>query len=184
MTDRAGLVQELRHSFKDGATPSRLIRDVVKQLGDSPSYWDVEAILTEAFQLPVVRLNPSIVSGQKVCNNSIYNKALLAEIVQNRDRWDTFDLTSCREQSSWLQGLRLASPQDTKNKVEAAPYPGLSKASWAALHPDEREALFVQLASSMVLSDRVDLLSRLAERLQEKIDLLEDKLQSADLGRP
>ncbi len=171
MIERMRLVENLRSSLKDGATPSRLIRDILAQWGDSISYREVQEILREAFQLPIVRLGPSL-SYRK----GILNQTLLAEIVQNRKRWEA--LIPGPVESFWLDGLQVADPEEVKQRVTAGPYPGLSKESWAALRPDEREALFVQLASGIVLSERVELLARLAERLQQKVDELQDRLNS------
>jgi hypothetical protein len=172
MVDRAKLVQDLRNRLKDGATPSRLIREIIAQLGDTISSKEVQEILAESFQLPIVRLGPSRDLDQKSYRQGILNRTLLAEIIENRDRWEAM-MSSSPRNPSWLDGLNVAGPEEVRKKLDAGCYPGLSRESWAALSADEQQTLLVQLASGQVLSDRLEMLSRLAERLQEKIDELE-----------
>jgi hypothetical protein len=178
MVERYQLVQNLRDQLKDGATPLRLIRDIIAQLGDTTSSREVQEVLEESFQLPIVRLSPSLDLGQKSYRQGILNRTLLAEIVANRERWEAL-ISSSRGNSSWLDGVQVTSPEEVRMKAAAESYPGLSRESWAALSPDEQQALLVQLASGLVLSDRVEVLARLAERLQEKIDELEGRIQSS-----
>jgi hypothetical protein len=168
MVERSQLVQNLRDHLKDGATVLRLIRDVIAQLGDTASSREVQEVLAESFQLPVVRLGPSLDLDQRDYRQGILNRTLLAEIVENRERWEA--LMSSPGNSSWLDGLHVTSPEEVRKKLAADSYPGLSRESWAALRPDEQQALLVQLASGLVLSARLEILSRLAERLQDKID--------------
>lgn len=178
MLERTQLVQSLRDRLRDGATPWRLIQDIIAHLGESASGREVREILAESFQLPFVRLGSSLDLSQMSYRQGILNRTLLAEIVANKEQWEAL-ISSSGEICSWLDGLRLTSPDDVRRKVAADSYPGLSKESWAALHPDEQQALLVQLASGLVLSDRIEVLSRLAERLQEKIDELEGRMQSS-----
>lgn len=173
MIDHAELIQNLRNLVKDGATPLRLIRDLLIQLADTVSAREVQEILAESFQLPIVRLGPSLDLNQKSYRQGVLNRTLLAEIVESKQRWDA--LTPSVGNSSWLDGLDVASPTDVREKLAADSYPGLTRESWAALSHDERQMLLAQLASGRVLSDRLEMLSRLAERLQEKIDELEGR---------
>lgn len=177
MLERSQLIQSLRDHLKDGATPLRLIKDIIAHLGDSASVGEVRKILAESFQLALVRLSSSLDLSQMSYRQGILNRTLLAEIVANKDRWEAL-ISPSGETCSWLDGLRLTSPDEVRRKIAADSYPGLSKDSWAMLHPDEQQALLVQLASGLVLSDRIEMLSRLAERLQEKIGELEGRMQS------
>lgn len=176
MVERAKLVQDLRVRLKDGATPLRLMRDIIAYLDGSASPREVREILAESFQLPLVRLGPSLDLDQISYRQGILNRTLLAEIVANKERWEASISASART-SSWLDGLQMTDPEDVRTNRAADSYPGLSKESWAALRPDERQALLAQLASGLVLSERMEVLSRLAERLQEKIDELEGRMQ-------
>lgn len=174
MNKQAKLIHDLRSLVKDGATPSRLIRHILSELGEKTSQSDLQKILMQAFQLPIVQISPYSTTDQK---GIVLNRTLLPEIVGNRNLWDTEKPSASNGHVSWLDGLHVQHPGDAMDKLMSTPYPGISEQSWAALHPEEQNGLFLQLASSRVLSDRVELLSRLAERLQEKIDELERKLK-------
>jgi len=155
-----------------------LIRDIIAHLGDTASSREVREILAESFQLPLVRLGPSLDLSQMSYKQGILNRVLLAEIVANKERWEAL-LSPSPRVSSWLDGLQVTNPEEVRTKIAADSYPGLSKESWAALRPDEQQALIVQLASGLVLSERFEILARLAERLQEKIDELEGRMLSS-----
>jgi hypothetical protein len=178
MVERSHVVQMLRDRLQAGATPLRLIRDIIALLGDGTSLREVQEVLEESFQLPIVRLGPSLDFSKNSYRQGVLNRTLLADIVENKEQWGALASSSAGN-SSWLDGLHVTSPEDMKTKVAADSYPGLSRKSWAALSPDEQEALLVQLASAQVLSERLEMLSRLAERLQEKIDELEGSGQSS-----
>jgi hypothetical protein len=175
MVERSELVHALRQRFRDGATPLRLIRDIVARLGETASSREVQEILADTFQLPVVRVGPLLDISQKRYGEGILNRTLLAEIVENRERWQAVNASPPKE-PCWLDGLSLSSPEAARSKVAADAYPGLSRESWAALTPEEQQALSVQMASGQVLSQRVELLARLAERLQEQVDELQRRV--------
>ena len=177
MVEHTQLVHNLRDRLKDGATPLRLIRDIMAQLGKAASSREVQEVLAESFQLPIVRLGPLLDLGGQSYRQGILNRTLLAAILENRQRWDALT-SSPPGNSSWLDGLHVTSPEDVRAKVAADSYPGLSKESWAALRADEQQALLLQLASGLVLSERLEAVARLAERLQAKIDELEGRMQS------
>jgi hypothetical protein len=170
MKDRIQLIEELRILLKDGATPSALIQSIHARIGNTVSYGDLCGILEDAFHLSMVRLSPDSVVPNKDYRGVILNKTLLVEIVQRRSNWDTSHSHELPVKSSWMDGLTLEKPEEVGNKVRSARYPGLSETSWSALSPEVQEALYVQLASSIVISQRVEVLSKLAERLQEKLN--------------
>jgi hypothetical protein len=164
MKHRTELIDGLRRHLKKGSTPAGLLEYIRAELGDEASYGVLTGLLEEAFRLPVARLSRSSAGPEKDDRGTILNKTLLMEIVQRREEWDTDP-----EEPSWIDGLKVRSPVDVKQAVSSAPFPGLSSESWASLKPEEREALYLQLASSMVNSERIEVLARLAERLQERI---------------
>jgi hypothetical protein len=178
MVERSRLVQRLRQLFKDGATPLRLIREVLAAFGEDTSSRQVRDILGESFQLPLVRLGPSLDLSQQGYRHGGLNRTLLVEIVENKERWERL-VPSSAEESSWMDGLKVTGPEAVRTKLAADSYPGLSRETWAALSPGEQQALLVQLASGLILSEHFEVLCRLAERLQEKIDELEGARQSS-----
>jgi len=173
MTDRIPLLDDLRSRLKEGTTPSGLIRHILSVLGSTISYTELCDVLQDAFHLPVVRLSPSSVAPEQVHRGAILIKTLLMEIVQRRSAWDTSLSHALPVKPSWMDGLTLRTPQDIGCEVRTTPFPGLTSKSWSVLNPEEQEALYVQLISGIVLSQRVEIISRLAERLQEKVDELE-----------
>src|SRR5947207_461614 len=123
MMEHARLIQKLRDCLKGGATPSRLIRDIISYLGDNASAREVQNVLEETFKVPVVRIGPSLESVQKGCKSGIFNRTLLAEIVANMAQWDGSTSSSGPEESSWLDGLQVTSPADVRMKVAEEAYP-------------------------------------------------------------
>lgn len=91
------------------------------------------------------------------------------EIVQRRTAWDDPSSDPTSGSGCWLDGVVVRPVQEIAAEVRNAPHPGLSLASWAALRPDEQEALRVQLISGIVLSERLLVLANLIERLQDKV---------------
>lgn len=169
MNDRSQLLEELRVLVKDGATPSRLLHAIFARLGDTVSYGDLCGILEDAFNLPVARLCPASVAPKKDFRGVVLNKTLLMEVVWRRHSWDPCHAHNSHAQSSWMDDLVLESPEDIGKRVRSGPIPGLSQASWSALTLEEQETLHIQLASALIVSQRVEVLSRLVERLQEKL---------------
>jgi hypothetical protein len=183
MTDRAQLLDDLRMRIEDGATPSRLIRHVLDVLGATISYSELCDVLQDAFQLPVVRISPSSLAPQHDHRGVVLNKTLLMEIVHRRGDWDAGRSQEHPMAQSWMDGLALRSPEEIRNEVRTAPVPGLNAKSWSALTSEEQDALHGHLTGTIVLAQRVEVLSRLVERLQEKIcELEQNKLPLPSRG--
>jgi hypothetical protein len=184
MTDRTQLIEDLRIRLLDGATPSRLIQQILVAMGDAISYAELCDLLQRAFQLPVARISPSSLGPQHDHRGVVLNKTILPEIVQRRAEWDAARPHGYAVEQSWMDGLSLPTPEAIGNEVRAAPIPGLSLASWGVLTPEEQDILHGNLTSALVFSQRIEVLSRLVERLQEKICELETStIPSIPLGR-
>ncbi len=178
--ERSHLIEDLRCKAKDGATASRLIKDILAGTGGALAHADILELLMEAFHLPVVRAGGGMISGEPGLEHEALNRTLLADIVQNRREWDVGASTpgTC----CWMDGLRLSDAEDARQQATAAPYPGISQETWTLLKPAEREALVLQLVSGSITSERLQMISRLAERLQQKIDELENVASSEACG--
>src|SRR5258708_18973622 len=107
MTDRHRLIEELQTLLVDGATPSRLIQHILSHMSQD-STWEIKQLLQEAFHLPIVRLSPLMLSGEKDFRGSILNKTLLVEMVQRRNEWDTASASSASP-PSWLDQIHVRS---------------------------------------------------------------------------
>lgn len=173
MQDPMQLIDNLRVRFRDGATPSALIQHILMVRGDAISYSELCDVLQETFRLPVVRISPSSVTPERDHRGATLNKTLLMEIVQWRHDWDASRSHNCPGEPSWMDGLSLRTPEEIGSEVRAAPFPGLTQKSWDSLSPEERDTLHVHLTSSIIISQRVEVLSRLVERLQERLHELE-----------
>jgi hypothetical protein len=159
MIDREQLIVELRNQFKDGATPAALIRWLMDELGESATHAEVCAILERAFHLPVVRLGLSILPKDA----SVLNRWHLMEIIEHRAEWDDGG------SATWMDGLVVEDPVEVRRRLDGSRPNEISQASWEKLEPRERESLLTTVASAEVISQRLSVLCRLAERLQEKI---------------
>jgi hypothetical protein len=179
MNDRIRLIRDLRKQFKDGATPSRLIHHILDETSGTITYSEICGILQEAFCLPVVRISRSSVSPQKDHRGVILNRTLLADLVQARSKWDSPHPDAVANELSWMDGVAVNSTESIACDVRKKPFPGLSNKSWSALSSEEQEALYVQLTTGIVFSQRVEILARLVERLQGKIVELESDRSSA-----
>lgn len=129
----------------------------------------------KAFCLPVVRkLKPNDVYPRDAdLRYAFLNKLMIPDIIHERQHWDCAKETNSESAKCWLDGLPSANSEMAKESVRMARCPGLSEESWARLTPVEQESLRVLMASSQVLSERVEILSKLAEQLQEQVEELE-----------
>jgi hypothetical protein len=166
MADRDQLNNDLRTRLKDGSTPSALIQHILTVLGEAVSYTELCGVLQEAFSLPIARISLSSVTSPHDHRGITLNKTILMEMIQRRRAWDTLDTLAHSVRPSWMDGLMLRSPEAIASEVRASPVPGLHPKSWSSLSPEEQDALYVHLTSGIVLSQRVEVLARLVERLQ------------------
>ncbi len=175
------LIDDLRSRLKDGTTPSALIRHILDVLGNAVSYSQLCEILENAFALPVARISPLSVAPEQDNRGIVLNKTILTEMVQRRSVWDAVISNDHPGEPSWMDGLSLKTAQDIASGLRKAPVPGLSDKSWAGLSAEEQDALYVQLTSSLVMSQRVEVMARLVERLQEKVHALGEEKSLAPL---
>jgi len=104
------------------------------------------------------------------------NRTLIPEIIQRRHEWDIDHEPSNNAPACWLDGLNSTPPEEARDAANHAPYPHLTSSSWAGLSFDEQDALRLQMAGIRTTSERVNILAKLVERLQQQVDALEDQL--------
>jgi hypothetical protein len=170
MADRAELIEE----FREGTTPSGLIRHLLANHGGAVDHWTLRDYFAEAFALTTAL--PLRAGEEGVCDEArcaTLDRVLLEEMLLRRSQWDA---DSPGGSASWFDGLKTTSPEELKETARAAPYPGLSAETWATLTPAEKEALAVQLASTWAHAERVAVLARLAERLQRRVEEAEGRV--------
>lgn len=172
------IIRELRILFKKGATPSRLIRHIIRRLpGELVTAWVLREYLEQAFCLPMVRLiQPGVdYSHDNPCFVAL-NRTLIPEIVQRRHEWDLEQEQSKDTTSCWFDGLISTSPEGARDAASQTAHPNLSASTWASLSPEEQDALRLQMAGIKTVSERATLLVHLVERLQQQVEALEHRL--------
>lgn len=166
------VVNELRVMFKGGATPSRLIRYIGERHRGEPGLHSlIQAYFHEAFDVPIVRgVKPLDTHEHFDLRYAFLNGSLLYEMIQRRGQWDRDDEAPGTE--TWLDGLRARDDHERIRQAQGVPNPNL-KRCWSLLTPDEQYYLEMTAASGAGLSERVEILTRLAECLQQRINELE-----------
>jgi len=179
MPTEAEIIQELRTLFKKGATPSRMVRYVVQRFPDQQvSIWTICEYLEKAFCIPMVRLirpGVDLSSDLRLC--AAINRNLIPEIISLQADWDKSDdpdfLSDC-----WFDGLNSTTPHEAKALASVHRNYDVSEATWESLSESEKESLRLQTASTHTLVENVKILATLAERLQQQVEELEQRLAS------
>ena len=182
--NKGQIIQELRQLFKEGATPSRLIRHILaSHPEETVSRWMLRDYLEEAFGLTLARgVKSSEDYEHPDLRCAVLNRTLIPEIIQQRKQWDSPPESQMVIEPCWLDGLEVTNPEIAKKAATALPHPGLSEATWANLSPAEQESLHVQMASHRLLLERVLMLATLAERLQHQVEKLEQQIGPSQLS--
>jgi hypothetical protein len=166
------LVKELRRLFLDGATPSRLMQHIAKHHPDDPRLRHVIAdYFSEAFDIPLLR---NVVSDEDYSPNKRhghFNRDVVPEIIQRIGGWNKANL-----EGTWLEGLSIKSLGEETERLKSAHFEELDRV-WETLNDKER---FYIIRKSALINNEweaMKILAALAERLQAKIDELEDRLK-------
>jgi hypothetical protein len=174
MNTRPEVIRELRTLFKEGATPSRLIRHIAERHdGERNLHSLIQAYFLDAFGVPIVRgLRPTDDYQHADLRYAFLNEQLLHEMIQERSEWDTQDGARTNGTVSWLDSLNASDDQRRIHQAQAVVLPDLSRC-WSQLTPAEQHFIHQSMASANGLNETVKILSRLAECLQQRIVELE-----------
>lgn len=174
MNPRPEVVSELRSLFKEGATPSRLIRHIAEHhKGEARLHLLTQLYFQEAFGIPIVRgLNPTDDYQHADLRYAFLNEQLIHEIVQKREEWDTANGLDSGRSASWLDTLTASGHQQRLDRIQATVIPELSQC-WPQLTADEKHYIQRSLASANGLYETVKILSRLVECLQQRLNKVE-----------
>lgn len=169
MSTRPEVISELRSLFKEGATPSRLIRHVVERHeGERGHHALIQAYFLETFGVPIVRgLSPIDDFQHADLRYAFLNEQLLHEMIQRRRVWDT-DVIGASEAGGWLDTLAAGDDKQRLREVQSVNLPDLN-ACWPRLTQEERDYIQRSLASARGLHESVKILARLAECLQQQL---------------
>lgn len=162
------VIAELRCMFKEGATPSRLIRHVVERHdGEGHLFSLIQSCFREAFGIPIVRgLSPVDDYQHADLRYAFLNQQLLHEMIEKRGEWDNDD------SESWLDSLTATDDDQRINQVRNV-VPGELSRFWTQMTPKEREYIQVMFASSHGMSETIKIMSRLLESLQQQVNELQ-----------
>jgi hypothetical protein len=172
------LIADLRQMFRNGATPSRLIQHLVLHHHGKDNWFDfVQASFREAFSVPFVRI-PDQLEQVHFHDLSLahLNKGLVHEMIQTRHLWDTDQGNHAGCHSTWLDSLTAQDDVERFQQLYPAADPLLAK-SWSYLDPKAQKQIQMRLANADSYYERVLILARLAERLQQRILELENAVQ-------
>ena len=168
------LVAELRGLFIDGATPSELMhRIALRHEGDRRLHFILRDYFREAFGIPLLRNVVSDEDYSPAFRHAHYNRDVVPEMIQRIGDWNTADLTG-----SWLEKVSVHSLVDHVQRLEAY-HPEELERVWDELHDKEKAYVRRQSARIDHSWDVVKSLAQLAERLQQKVVELEDRLKHA-----
>lgn len=173
MSTRPEVINELRSLFKAGATPSRLIRHIVDCHAGEPTFHSlIQSYFHEAFGIPIVRgLRPTDDYQHADLRYAFLNEQLVHEMIQRRNEWDN-GVPTVREAGAWLDALTASDDKQRLREVQSVKLPDLSE-NWSQLTVDEQHYIHRGLSSARSLYETVQILSRLAECLQQRIVELE-----------
>ena len=162
------IVAELRCLFREGATPSRLIRHVVERHdGEGHLFSLIQTYFREAFGIPIIRgLSPVDDYQHADLRYEFLNEQLLHEMIEKRPEWDT------DESNSWADSLTATEVHQRIREAEAYLPPDL-KRCWPLMTAKEQRYILVSFASANYLSETVKIMSRLLESLQQQVNELQ-----------
>jgi hypothetical protein len=170
MSEREEVIHEVRKLIKDGATIPKCLRFICKKL-------DVSTMAAVDYLRSAFCLGPSMIHKatggfQRVdadnTQRGLATFLVLPMIVQHRQDWDDRETENL---SNWFDSLACSSSQCIAEKALASIR---DDKDWANVPPAVREQYLTAERSRLVLYEYSEIISRLAERLQLRIDELED----------
>ncbi len=160
------LVTELRTLFKNGATPSAVVRRIAEQYAGQPQLdRTVRDYFRVAFDVPVARVGPEMVEAiLGGAGMPALNRSLLHRMIETRSGWDT----EVEGSESWLDGVTATSPAALVANADPQTVPQLA-ASWDMLDDAAKVYLRRILGNADELYERMNTLAVLAETLQQQV---------------
>jgi hypothetical protein len=174
------VIEELRTLFIEGSTPSRLIQHIVaRHENEKKLYTLIQLYFREAFLTPLLHVNPEVMLndpgglGLAFLNVNLVHQMLLA-----RSEWDK-ERSSTSLPADWLGGFQVRSDADLISDAKPEMIPELGK-SWGVLDDDAKRYIQRAFGNAQALHERVLLLARLAEQLQQQVNALQNERRRRD----
>lgn len=169
------IVNELRQMFLDGATPSQLMHHIATQLGHGPRmHFAIKDYLSAAFGIKFLR---NILLGEDYSPNTRhahFNRDIAPEIAQKANEWSSVSLDG-----SWLEGITIKPLTEHIERVKSVEIPEL-KRIWANFNDEEKQFIVRKIATKDYSWEVINLLASMAERLQQKIFEIEERLKKEE----
>ncbi len=172
------LTEELRNSFRDGATVAKLIQIACDALGPEASRREYLKAVRDAFGLSVggwylPSYSESFGNGE--ARDSKLTWVFLGDILTRRNDWDT---DAEIDHSRWFDGI--AKSTDDELRIAVGSKHGLTAEGWALLGRQDRDEILRTRAGQISQAELNEALAALAEQLQRRVTVLENKLQPAE----
>jgi hypothetical protein len=165
------VVAELRAMFREGSTPSRLIQHIAACHGNEDRlFFLIQDYFREAFAVPLVRA--SNVRAERTQNDlrlAHLNIDLVHEMVQHRSEWDNAPETNGGGRQGWLDSAVATDEGELIERAQPATLPELS-GCWGELGEGARNYIKRLIGNVNALYERVQILARLAESLQQRLN--------------
>jgi hypothetical protein len=170
MTPEHAVIAELRSLFRQGATPSRLVRHVVEHHGRGPDTDRlIRAYFREAFGVPMLRASATLLDlPPEQLPFAPVTARYVHEMVEHRGEWDA--------ESGWMDTLSATNVGTQFRQAHPEREPGLALV-WEQLDEPTRDVLRRLYSSQQHLSETTAILSRLVEQLQAQVVALEDRIR-------
>jgi hypothetical protein len=174
MNERDEAVVEVRRLIKQGATVPKCLQFICTKLGvDSSGAIDFfrAAFCLSLNAIPKARGGFQRADAENT-QRGLATLLVLPMILQNRDKWDEIDSQSS---SNWFD-LLLCSSSESIAATALASIEG--DQNWNNVPAAVKEQYLTAERNRLVLSEYAEIISRLAERLQLRIDQLEQENQA------
>lgn len=165
------LVNELRQMFLDGATPSSLMERIqVHHSEEDNIHWLIKDYFNEAFDISPLRHGSNDGDYAPDSKHAHFVRDVVPEIISNIEKWNHSDL-----QDTWLNGLSVSTFEEHKKRLATPHFEELDRI-WDQLNEREKNFIIGRIARKDYFWDVMKALAALAERLQQKVDELQTKL--------
>ncbi len=172
------LVDELRRMFLDGATPSRLMRHIANQHPDDPRlHFLITDYFREAFGIPLVRTVGGREDYSPDRRHAHFIRELVPEMIQRIGDWNTESV-----EGSWVEGVSVCSVNEHSERLRSVRFEELNRV-WDTLNDKEKRFIIRKSARIDYGWDAMKCLAKLAERLQQQVVELEERLRSERQAR-
>ena len=174
------ITAELRSMFREGSTPSRLIKHLLDHHGREGFFSLLQTYFREAFAVPLVRASnrPEDYGGSDL-RFAHLNVHLLHAMIQHRAEWDNAYCEGDRP-VCWLDSLVAAEESELIERANPAALPEFANC-WEALGQEAQKYIKRIMGNANALYERVRILATLAEQLQQRVAELEKQLAERDV---